>query len=406
MKKIQSIFVFLLSIWLSASVMIAPHAESSLLLGDADGDSEICITDATTIQRDVAKLFEINDGRLRSADLDSDGIITIMDATIIQRWLVHFSVAYPIGEPMCLPDIPTEETIVVSTESPSQQPMVVCNNKTVTVDGIVFNISKIPDAITLDDSTGNTAKIILQNRMITSPDDVHIEISGCDYVRRFTYSDARFREYHLASDDRKGIGCDYLISDGNGNDIAWVDAHLTNTAYPYQVFICGFSGSSCSFSVDFYYRNVLLKQCKVTVDLSVGSGNSDETKALVREIENACWEPDMSDKEKIKAFAEYIKSHYTLRQLKCVDGAVYTAFAAWDLGLNAMLYYPEENGHPDLMTYNLYYDTTIPGGHCACLVTYDDGILRYDVQGGAYVISDFDWALLFLHNNASPDYLA
>ena len=385
MKKIQSIFVFLLSIWLSASVMIAPHAESSLLLGDADGDSEICITDATTIQRDVAKLFEINDGRLRSADVDSDGIITIMDATIIQRWLVHFSVAYPIGEPMGIFSLPTEETIAVSTEAHS----VVRNNKTVTVDGIAFNISKIPDTITLDDSTGNTAKLTLQNRLLPTPDDVHIEISGCDHVRRFTYNDARFREYYLASDDRKGIGCDYLIRDNNGNDIAWVDAHLTNTAYPYQVYICAFSGSRCSFSVDFYCRNVLLKQCKVTVDLSEGHGCCDDTKAIVRKIESTCWESDMSDKEKIKAFADHIKSHYTLRQLKCVDGAVYTAFAARDLGLNAMLYYPEENGHPDLMTYNLYFDTTIPGGHCACLVEYDDGILRYDVQGGAYVIQDY-----------------
>ena len=366
-------------------VMIAPHAESSLLLGDADGDSEICIADATTIQRDVAKLFEINDDCRCSADIDSDGIINIMDATSIQRWLVHFSVAYPIGEPMGIFSLPTEETIAVSTEAQS----VVRNNKTVTADGIAFNISKIPDAITLNDSTSNTAKLILQNKLLPTPEDIHIEISDCDNVRRFTYRDARFRESYLASDDRKGIGCDYLISDDNENEIAWVDAHLTNTAYPYQVFISGFSGSRFSFSVDFYYRNVLLKQCKVTVDLSVESGNSDETKALVRKIGSECWESDMSDKEKMEAFAEHIKSHYTLRQLKCVDGAVYTAFAARDLGLNAMLFYPEENVHPDLMTYNLYYDTTVPGGHCACLVEYDDGILRYDVQGGAYVIRDY-----------------
>ena len=292
MKTVRTISVFLLSIWFSASVMIAPRAEDSMLLGDADGDSEICITDATMIQRDVAMITMINEGCHRCADVDSDGIITIMDATIIQRWLVHFSVTYPIGKPMYDSSLPTEETAAVSTEAPSQHPSVVRNNKTVTVDGIVFNISKIPDAITLDDSTGNTAKFTLQNRLFTNSDDVHIEISSCDNVRRFSYSDARFRENYLASDDRKGIGCDYLICDDNGNDIAWVDAHLTNTAYPYQVLICGFSGNSCSFSVDFYYRNVLLKQCKVTVDLSVESGSSDETKALVRKIESECWESD------------------------------------------------------------------------------------------------------------------
>lgn len=392
MKKARILFVFLLSLWLSASVMIAPRAESSMLLGDADGDSEICITDATTIQRDVAKITEINDDCRRCADVDSDGIISIMDATIIQRWLVHFSVAYPIGEPMCISSLSTEETTAPETETSAEQPSVIRNDKTVTVDGITFNTSKIPDALTLDDSTGNTAKLILQNKILPTSDDVHIEISGCDKVRCFTYSDARFREYYLASDDRKGIGCDYLICDDNGNDIAWVDAHLTNTAYPYQVFISGFSGSRSSFSVDFYYRNVLLKQCKVTVNLSAGSGNSDETKALVREIESVCWKPEMSDKEKMKAFAEYIKFNYTLRQMKCVHGALYTAFAARDLGLDSLLFYPEENDHPDLMTYNLYCNTTVPGGHCACLVEYDDRTMRYDVQGGAYVISVFNWA--------------
>ena len=383
MKAIRTIFVFVMMMTLIASAMATPSEAIALLLGDTDGDGEVCITDATKIQRDVAKITEFDNDCRCSADIDSDGIISIMDATSIQRWLTHFSVAYPIGEPIV---IPTEE----SNPAAITEPTVVRNHKTVTVDGIAFNISKIPDAITLNDSTSNTAKLILQNKLLPTLEDIHIEISGCDTFRHFTYSDARFRENYLASDGRKGIGCDYLIRDHNGNDIAWVDAHLTNTAYPYQVYICGFSGSSCSFSVDLYYRNVLLKQCKVTVDLSEGYGCCDDTKALVRKIGSECWESDMSDKEKMEAFAEHIKSHYTLRQLKCVDGAVYTAFAARDLGLNAMLFYPEENGHPDLMTYNLYFDTTIPGGHCACLVEYEDGILRYDVQGGAYVISEYN----------------
>ena len=97
----------------------------------------------------------------------------------------------------------------------------------------------------------------------------------------------------------------------------------------------------------------------------------------------------MTDKEKLKAFAAYIRSHYTLRQMICVVGALYTAFAARDLGLSSMLLYPEENDHPYLVTYNLYTNTVNPGGHCACLVEYDDCVMRYDVQGGAYVIRDY-----------------
>ena len=377
----QKLFLFVLVIVITASALAVSVGASSAILGDADGDGEVCITDATKIQRDVAQVIKIGDRSRQFADVDSDSMITIMDATSIQRWLAHFSVTYPIGEPIVIPAEESNPAVIPETT-------VIRNHKTVTVDGTAFNISKIPDTITLDNTTGNAASFMLLNRLLPDPADVHIEISGCDHVRHLTYSDARFREYYLASDDRKGIGCDYLIRDNSGNEVAWVGAHLTNTAYPYQVNICAFSGSS-SFSVDFYYRNVLLKRTFVTVNLSAGHGYCDEIKALVREIENECWKHDMTDKEKINTFAEYIKSHYTLRQLKCVDGALYTAFAARDLGLSSMLLYPKENGHPDLMTYNLYFDTTIPGGHCACLVVYGDCTMCYDVQGGACVISNY-----------------
>ena len=381
MKAVRTLFVFVIMMTLITSAMATPSEATALLLGDTDGDGEVCITDATKIQRYVAKMTLIDNDCRCSADIDSDGIITIMDATSVQRWLAHFSVTYPIGEPI---DIPADE----SNPAVITEPTVIRNHKTVTVDGTAFNISKIPDTITLDNTTGSTASFMLHNRLLPDPADVHIEISDCDSVRRIDYRDPRFKEYFLAADDRKGIGCDYLIRDNSGNEFAWVGAHLTNTAYPYQVNIRAFSGST-SFSVDFYYRNVLLKRTFVTVNLSAGYGNCDDTKALVREIENECWKPDMTDEEKINAFAAYIKSHYTLRQLKCVDGALYTALAARDLGLSSMLLYPKENGHPDLLTYNLYYDTTIPGGHCACLVEYGDCTMRYDVQGGACVIQPY-----------------
>lgn len=395
MKSIRFLFAFTLTIIIIASIMITPRGATVLLLGDADGNGEVCITDATMIQRNVAKITAIEDSFLRSADVDSDGIITIMDATSIQLWLAQFTVAYPVGEPI---SITAEETTVAHhtvpsenpTDKPTKQTVITRNNKTVTVEGITFNISKIPDAITLDDSTGNESSFMLLNRILPNPADVHIDINDCNNIRRIDYCDARFKENYLAADDRKGIGCDYLICDDKGNEVAWVSAHLTNTSYPYQVLICGFSNSTCSFSVDFYYRDVLLKQTIVTINLSEGFGYCDTVKTAVRKIESACWKTDMTDKEKLRAFAEYIKSHYTLGQMKCTDGALYTAFAERDLGLDSMLFYPEENDHPDLVTYNLYYNTTVPGGHCACLVECEDCTMRYDVQGEAYVISEYN----------------
>lgn len=395
MKSIRFLFAFTLTIIIIASIMITPGGATVLLLGDADGNGEVCITDATMIQRDVAQIIEIEEKFRRSADVDCDGIITIMDATSIQRWLAQFNVVYPIGE---LISITAEETTVVHhtlpaeypTDKTTQQSVIARNNKTVTADGITFNLSKIPDAITLDDATGNESSFMLLNRILSNPSDVHFEIGGCNNVRRIDYCDARFKENYLAADDRKGIGSDYIICDNKGNEVAWVSAHLTKTAYPYQVLICGFSNSNCSFSVGFYYRDVLLKQTIVTINLSEGFGYCDTVKTAVRKIESACWKPGMTDKEKLRAFAEYIKSHYTLLQMKCTDGALYTAFAARDLGLDSMLIYPEENDLPDLVTYNLYYNTTVPGGHCACLVEYGSCTMRYDVQGEAYVISEYN----------------
>ena len=403
MKTVKLLFAFILVIVIAASAVTIPVGASSMMLGDADGDGEVCITDATKVQRDVAQITAIDDDLHRSADVDSDGVITILDATSIQRWLVHFAVAYPIGTPInisvpteekeTVPIIPPPEASTIATETPTLTQSVIRSDKTVTVDGIDFNISKIPDAVTLDDSSGNCTSFMLRNKALPEPADVHIEVVSKEVVRRIDYSDERYKETYLASLNGKAIGCDYLIRDKSDNDIAWVDAHFTNTAYPYQVYIAGLSGGRVSFSVDFYYRSVLLKSTSVTVDLSEGYGYADGTKATAREIESKSWTPDMTDKEKIKAFAIYIKTHYKYSQMKCVEGAVMTALATRDLGLDSMLLYPggEENQPcpKHLITYNLYTGVYVPGGHCACLVEYDDCTMRYDVQGQACVIRDF-----------------
>ena len=403
MKTVKLLFAFILVIVITASALAVSVGASSAILGDADGDGEVCITDATKVQRDVAQITAIDDDLRRSADVDSDGVITILDATSIQRWLVHFAVAYPIGTPInisvpteekeTVPIIPPPEASTIATETPTLTQSVIRSDKTVTVDGIDFNISKIPDAVTLDDSSGNCASFMLRNKALPEPADVHIEVVSKDVVRRIYYSDERYKETYLAELNGKALGCDYLIRDEHGNDIAWVNAHFTNGVYPYQVSITGLSGGTASFSVDFYYRDTLLKSTSIKVNLSKGYGYADETKEIVREIESKCWTRDMTNREKMKAFAVYIKTNYKYSQMKCVEGAVMTSLAARDLGLDSMLLYPggEENQPcpKHLITYNLYTGVYVPGGHCACLVEYDDCTMRYDVQGGACVIQPY-----------------
>ena len=68
-----------------------------ILLGDADGDGEVTIIDATMIQRVLAGIpgAVVNEV---AADVDGDGEVTIIDATLIQRYLASIPVKFPIDE--------------------------------------------------------------------------------------------------------------------------------------------------------------------------------------------------------------------------------------------------------------------------------------------------------------------
>lgn len=71
------------------------------IIGDADGDGQVTILDATFIQRVLAGLNECPVIKTL-LDVDRDGEITILDATMIRRWLA--GLISPVR-----PDDPTEE---------------------------------------------------------------------------------------------------------------------------------------------------------------------------------------------------------------------------------------------------------------------------------------------------------
>ena len=67
----------------------------SFIRGDADGDGEVTILDATRIQRKLAG-FSVDPFRREAADINSNGL-DITDATGVQRFLAGFSNVYNIG---------------------------------------------------------------------------------------------------------------------------------------------------------------------------------------------------------------------------------------------------------------------------------------------------------------------
>ncbi len=73
-------------------------ASAQVIFGDADGDSQVSVMDATSIQQHVAKDVILTGDCLKSADVDADGIVSIMDATEIQRYVAKVIDKFPADE--------------------------------------------------------------------------------------------------------------------------------------------------------------------------------------------------------------------------------------------------------------------------------------------------------------------
>ncbi len=63
------------------------YDEPTVIIGDADGDGDIGITDATEVQLIVASIKKPDETAKKAADADKDGAVSIMDATEIQRFV-------------------------------------------------------------------------------------------------------------------------------------------------------------------------------------------------------------------------------------------------------------------------------------------------------------------------------
>lgn len=89
----------------------AISASAGNLLGDADGDGAVTVTDVTLIQRTISG---VNAGSLdeATADVDRNGAVEIIDATFIQRMVAKMETPYPIGVQ------PTQ----APTQAPTQMP--------------------------------------------------------------------------------------------------------------------------------------------------------------------------------------------------------------------------------------------------------------------------------------------
>ncbi len=71
------------------------------IYGDADGDGEITVKDATLIQKMTVQLVEATPEDEVICDVDGDGYISIQDVTVIQKYIVQLGYnTYKVGQPV------------------------------------------------------------------------------------------------------------------------------------------------------------------------------------------------------------------------------------------------------------------------------------------------------------------
>ena len=343
--KIKS--VLSLSLCMAMMMSVSVHAESRML-GDIDGDGEISITDVTVIQRYTVGIQTPVAVTSSVADIDGDHAVTVMDASHLQRWMVNVSDRYPISKPVVEPS-PTDPYV--------------------TVEGVTFDLKKVPSEVTLTDKS---VTLMLVPKSEIDPRDITTIVNNGHYRNAIDYTDSRFKESYLIEKEN-GIlhGYDCEVTDREDNPLAYVYAHYRSGLYfPFQTTIQCIGEAHGCFPIELYYKGELICRVNVNVDVDRAPDDIEKILSVVRSAEKACWTSSMTDREKMKAFAEYIRDHYTYDRIMCVEGAVLTC-----------------DRH--IFTYNLYANTAVPGGHCACLVEYDDCTMRYDVQGELCIIKEY-----------------
>ena len=97
MKRFKSVFVMLALVFASAATAVSAQT-SEYILGDANNDGIVSISDATAIQRHLAQLEQIPEELLRASKVCDGKTLTITDATTIQKKLAKMIDHFPVEE--------------------------------------------------------------------------------------------------------------------------------------------------------------------------------------------------------------------------------------------------------------------------------------------------------------------
>ncbi len=97
-KHIRILSVFMaLMLMMSVGIISASAVRAPVTFGNVDHESGIDVTDATIVQRTVAKLQNLDSYSAFAADVDDDGEVTVFDATMIQQYVAGMITEFPAG---------------------------------------------------------------------------------------------------------------------------------------------------------------------------------------------------------------------------------------------------------------------------------------------------------------------
>lgn len=99
------------------------EANTTVLLGDVNLDGEVTISDATLIQKALAKLATLDEVQAAAANVSTGDEVNIKDVTMIQKWLAKYDVNDNIGKPMATADEATPEEKPVDPSTPEEKPV-------------------------------------------------------------------------------------------------------------------------------------------------------------------------------------------------------------------------------------------------------------------------------------------
>lgn len=120
----------LLAVLLTVSLFTIPavFGAEAVRYGDADGDGDVTILDATRIQRHLASLDPpIAEENMKAAKVSGEEILSVIDATLIQRKLASLITRFPVEDAS-----PTEATEQETSapETPSSDTLVAVFSRT------------------------------------------------------------------------------------------------------------------------------------------------------------------------------------------------------------------------------------------------------------------------------------